>query len=310
MGWKKITSGSPTSYSDYDAKTDLYNKSAVVNFCADWTAYESSITFNGDNSVNGVFYYEAKNVSVTNDDIISSLVAVEYDGKLYKAPAASETDNDVKKAFNDICNKVLTGSKDGYCVNQWKDADGKVVIDKVNKITLATANHAISGISVKVTEIKGDVNFYANFVPEDYLIIYYANTATASNTMVQVGTVDEGLALFGESTFGNEGYILKEWNTRPDGKGTSYTLGSDFTLNGSAYEDASKTPTGVDGVPTDYDKCVTLYAIWEKVGGNGSGNEPGNNSDGNNTDTYLLAGILAVIIILIILIAFLMRRKQ
>ena len=308
MGWQKITTvAGDTIYSDYNAETDKYDKTKVVNFCADWTKYESSITFNGDNSVNGVFYYSLKTVPVTNDDIISSLVAVEYDGKLYKAPADA-TDDD-KKAFNDVCNKVLTGSKDGYYVNQWKDADGKVVIDKVNKITLATADHAISGISVKVTDIKGDVNFYANFVPEDYLIIYYANTATASNTMVQVGTVDEGLALFGESTFGNEGYVLKEWNTRPDGKGTSYALGSDFTLNGTQYKDAANVPV-VTGIPTGYDKCVTLYAIWEKVGGSDvpGGNTGGDNGN-DNTALYLIAGMLAVIAVLAIVGIVLMRKK-
>ena len=114
---------------------------------------------------------------------------------------------------------------------------------------------------VYIGDVKSDLNLYAQFEPEDYLIIYYANTATASNIMVQVGTVDEVLALFGESTFGNEGYVLKEWNTRPDGKGQSYALGADFTLDGNAYKDAADVPTGVAGIPSGYDKCVTLYAI-------------------------------------------------
>ena len=288
-----------TTY-DFSNETKI-TENLVLN--AKYIDYKYTISFNVDNNVVGYLYYDA-----------NKLVAFEYNGVAYtyssgKLDKISLTPgNDDSRALS----ALLYPTKAGHTISEWKDADGNVMISGIVHNTYKEATNPpeyeqVTGVTLHYTAVKDDMSFYASFVPEDYLIVYYANTATASNIMVQVGTVDEMLALFGESTFGNEGYVLKEWNTRPDGKGTSYALGSDFTLSGSEYEDALDVPD-VAGIPVGYDKCVILYAIWEKVGG--SGNEPGNNSEGNNTDTYLLAGILAVIIILIILIAFLMRRKN
>ena len=124
-----------------------------------------------------------------------------------------------------------------------------------------------------------------------------------TNEMKQFVKVDENVNLFSDSTFSNDGFKLKEWNTRPDGKGTSYNLGTSFSLSGEQYKDLKD----VDG-----DKTFTLYAIWEKVGSsdNPSGNTDGDNDNSNNTDTYLLAGILVVIIILIIVVAVVLRKKN
>ena len=317
MGWDKVVAGSSEGENSgnetpanptlrADAEEEVYGaKNTVVTYNADPEPYKYMITFYNGSEVVGTFYYYSATPN-SNDGIDNGLVAFQYNGKVYAKSdvnTEAETKNEATKAYLNI----IEPSKDGYEIKQWNDSDKNAMITFTKDETDKTET-IIDKVNIK--DMKDDLNLYAQFEPKDYLIIYYANTATASNTMVQVGTVDEGLALFGESTFGNEGYVLKEWNTRPDGKGTSYALGSDFTLNGSAYKDASKTPTGVDGVPTGYDKCVTLYAIWEKVGGNGSGNEPGNNSDGGNTDTYLLAGILIVIIVLIIVVAVVLRKKQ
>ena len=165
------------------------------------------------------------------------------------------------------------------------------MLDKVDK----NATSGIVSYEVKFKKISSDMNFYANFEAKEYTIVYSGNTATSTNTMEQDVKVDESVNLFSDSTFSNDGFKLKEWNTRPDGKGTSYTLGASFALNGEQFEDLKNGE-------------FTLYAIWEKSGSTSGDNNEGNN-DGN-TDTYLLAGILIVIIILIILIAFLMKRKQ
>ena len=129
--------------------------------------------------------------------------------------------------------------------------------------------------------------------------------------MIQVGTVGESLNFFSDSTFSNDGYKLKEWNTRPDGKGTTYALGSAYTLSGADYDKLSKISKDNMTIPDGIDYGFTLYAIWEKVGSsdNPSGNTDGDN-DNSNTDTYLLAGILVVIIILIIVVAVVLRKKN
>ena len=130
-----------------------------------------------------------------------------------------------------------------------------------------------------------------------------------TNVLPQIGTVDQSLNLFGDSVFGNEGYVLKEWNTRPDGKGTTYELGASLTLTGSEFEKLGKL--SIENSDISNKEGFTLYAIWEKSNGNAT---PGDNTDGDNdnsnTDTYLLAGILVVIIILIIVVAVVLRKKN
>ncbi|TQS83627.1 hypothetical protein A3207_09185 [Candidatus Methanomassiliicoccus intestinalis] len=98
----------------------------------------------------------------------------------------------------------------------------------------------------------------------------------------------------------------------PDGKGTTYALGSAYTLSGADYDKLSKISDKNGNVPEGIDHGFTLYAIWEKVGSsdNPSGNTDGDNDNSSNTDTYLLAGILVVIIILIIVVAVVLRKKQ
>ena len=261
-------------------------KDSVKVFDANVIPYKYTITFYNGSDVNGIFYYSGDS-QTSNNSITTGLVAFSYNGVAYEYKATLA--KDVSKAFNSI----LYPTKDGYKVTQWKDADGNVMLDKVDK----NATSGIVSYEVKFKKISSDMNFYANFEAKEYTIVYSGNTATSTNTMEQDVKVDQNVNLFSDSTFSNDGFKLKEWNTRPDGKGTSYALGASFALNGEQFEDLKNGE-------------FTLYAIWEKSSsGSGSGdNNEGN--DGNNTDTYLLAGILAVIIILIILIAFLMKRKQ
>ena len=276
--------------STYGAKDD------IKAFSANVVPYLYEITFYDGSDISGVFYYNG----VITD--LTSLVAFVSEGMAYEYPTGGydKLNDNAKKAFNN----VLYPAKDGYKVTQWKDADGNVMLDKVKPVY--DKDGKLTGIeySVKFNKISSDMNFYANFEAEDYIIIYAGNTATATNTMVQYGKVGESLKLFGDSTFKNEGYTLKEWNTRPDGKGTSYALGSDFTLSGEQYEDLVEITHEGTTQPG-----FMLYAIWDSVGGSGSGSGSSGDNGDDNTNTYLLAGILIVIIILIIVVAVILRKK-
>ena len=204
--------------------------------------------------------------------------------------------------------KALMPEKSGYTLLQWNDADGK----KVFSIYYDKENNLVFDAEFPSDGIKTDLSLYAEFDAAEYVIIYSGNTAAATNNMIQVGTVGESLNFFSDSTFSNDGYKLKEWNTRPDGKGTTYALGSAYTLSGADYDKLSKISDKNGNIPTGIDHGFTLYAIWEKVGSsdNPSGNTDGDNDNSSNTDTYLLAGILVVIIILIIVVAVVLRKKQ
>ena len=201
---------------------------------------------------------------------------------------------DDKYTSIDAYDDLIHYAKNGYEIKQWNDADKSAMItfDKDKNVD-----------KVNIKSIKSNISLYGQFDAEEYVIIYSGNTATQTNEMKQFVKVDENVNLFSDSTFSNDGFKLKEWNTRPDGKGTSYTLGASFALNGEQYEDLKKVG-GDNG-----EKVFTLYAIWEKVSGSDvpGGNTGGDDSD--NTALYLIAGMLAVIAILAIVGIVLMRRK-
>ena len=79
---------------------------------------------------------------------------------------------------------------------------------------------------------------------------YTANTATGRLKLLYTGSyldVFESPALFwDDGTFTRDGYVLVEYNTKPDGSGESYSLGSRKFLN------------------TESDDIELLYCIWAK----------------------------------------------
>ena len=290
-----------------DAKKDTfvaYADNKVVTYNAVWDDYKYAVTFYNGSNVAGVFYCNEKTGISKIADLNGAIVGIEYDGTLYSASAlkaenaADDTivyaDPNAAKAYLDAYNKIIFSDKDGYALKQWNDADGKAMITV--KETTTSPYYEVSKVNIK--EIKSDISLYGQFNPKDYTIIYSGNTATMTNEMKQIVKVDESVNLFSDSAFSNDGFKLKEWNTRPDGKGTTYALGASFSLNGEQYEDLKNGE-------------FSLYAIWEKSNGNAT---PGDNTDGDNdnsnTDTYLLAGILVVIIILIIVVAVVLRKKN
>ena len=262
---------------------------SVVTYTAVWDDYKYAVTFYNGNDVAGVAYYSG-DVTIGDDGMLTNIVGIQYDGKLYKYAA-----NDDK--FKEAYNKVLYTSKDGYNLKQWNDIDGKEAI-AIKKVINGTETNI--EFDVKIKEIKSDINLYAKFDPKEYTIAYNSAIAAYPNPMSQQGFVDESLKLLGDATFNNEGYKLVSWNTRADGNGTSYSLGSDFSLNGSQFEDLKDDNGKV---------TITLYAIWDSVGGSGSGSGSSGDNGDDNTNTYLLAGILIVIIILIIVVAVILRKK-
>ena len=291
LGWE-------TGGSQYTSSNE-YPKSAngITVYTTNSETYEHVITFYVDNNLIGALYYTGA-LSEDNNKLKGSVVGFELDGKLYPM-----NDTTREKAI-----KALMPEKSGYTLLQWNDADGK----KVFSIYYDKENNLVFDAEFPSDGIKTDLSLYAEFDAAEYVIIYSGNTAAATNNMIQVGTVGESLNFFSDSTFSNDGYKLKEWNTRPDGKGTTYALGSAYTLSGADYDKLSKISDKNGNIPTGIDHGFTLYAIWEKVGSsdNPSGNTDGDNDNSNNTDTYLLAGILVVIIILIIVVAVVLRKKN
>ena len=291
--------GTDTKYNfsnDVDIKDNL-----VLN--AKYIDYKYVISFNADGNVIGHLYYDGA----------SKLVAFEYNGIAYIYSDGLDAiklkeGNDDSRALS----ALLYPTKAGYVTTEWKDADGNVMISDIlsKPYDLATnppKYEQVTGVTLHYDTVKSDMVLYANFEAKEYVIAYNGNTATMTNVLPQIGYVDQPLSLFGDSVFGNEGYVLKEWNTRPDGNGQSYALGSQFTLSGVEFEKLGKLSIANSDI-TDKEG-FTLYAIWEKAGGS---DVPGGNTGGDsndNTALYLIAGMLAVIAILAIVGIVLMRKK-
>ena len=284
LGWERVTGNSNGNEGVY-VSTDKYGEKDTVNgYAANPQTYTYTITFYDGDKVVGVFYYET---TAPTDNLISDLVAFEYDGKIYDAKDLALGDKtDAYKSAKKAYDSIITPDKAGYYITQWNDANKNKVIEFIWK------DGKLNDTKVDIKDMKDDLNLYAQFEPESY-VIQYLNTY-GSGFSSQDAKVDQTVTLYTGATFVYNGYKLVGWSDRPDGEGNKYDLGASFTLNGEQYKDLK-------------DGTLTMYAVWEK-----SGSTSGDNTDGgdNNTDTYLLAGILAVIIILIILIAFLMRRKQ
>ncbi len=122
---------------------------------------------------------------------------------------------------------------------------------------LIYANYADSNVYVYDAN-GGTVNPFSENVSYDK---HY--TAKASSTSVEVTLSADYYEIVGcastfydDGTFERPGYVLKEYNTRPDGSGTGYSLGSKF-------------PIAEDGI---------LYCIWA---------EDSNHSDFEYTDIHI-----------------------
>ena len=275
---------------------DFSNKNSVtkdITLTANYIPYDFTITLYVNNNVHAVLYIDDSfDVESFGTSFNTDVTGVTYNGKTYLS-----TDDAVN---DDLKKEIFQPYSSGYNFTSWNDKDGKELY--------VFGGSSFTGSSV----IKTETSLYAEFDAAEYVIIYSGNTAAATNNMIQVGTVGESLNFFSDSTFSNDGYKLKEWNTRPDGKGTTYALGSAYTLSGADYDKLSKISKDNMTIPDGIDHGFTLYAIWEKVGSsdNPSGNTDGDNDNSSNTDTYLLAGILVVIIILIIVVAVVLRKKN
>lgn len=94
----------------------------------------------------------------------------------------------------------------------------------------------------------GNVTLYAKWIPHTYNIKFDDNGAT-SGSMKKVSNLKYGTKYtFKANGFKKKGYTFVGWNTRADGKGTSYKNKASFS-----------NLTATNG------KTVTLYAQWKKT---------------------------------------------
>ena len=104
--------------------------------------------------------------------------------------------------------------------------------------------YASGNVEIKTVEIKKNQQAQVSFERKPFMVRYDSNGATGGTVPVDSNSYAEGetvTVLGNTGDLAKPGYILGDWNTKADGTGTSYVVGSTFVM-GSAN--------------------VTLYAKW------------------------------------------------
>ena len=149
-----------------------------------------------------------------------------------------------------------TPSKDGYDFSGWKYTAAT--------IGYWTKDNVYANRYNKGQYEHGDITLYAQWTPKSYTVTYNANGGSGAPGS-QTKTYGNDLTLSSTKPTRN-GYTFVSWNTKADGKGTTYASGGKYTGNAN----------------------LTLYAIWNpitySVKYNGNGATSGSMS--NQSHTY------------------------
>lgn len=113
----------------------------------------------------------------------------------------------------------------------------------------------------------GNKDFYAKYEPNSYSIKYYSNDGSERNAS-QTCKYGTNATLKTSSAFPRSGYTLVGWNTKADGSGTSYGLG-----------------TTVKNLCEENGGVYNLYAQWEPISVTVTLNANNGTVDGKSTKT-------------------------
>ena len=280
-GWNTLANGTGTSYTDQQSVSNLTSvNGATVNLFAKWTANAYTVAYNGNGTgvigstaSNAHLYDAAKaltanaftrtgytfagwntalNGSGTNYANQQIVLNLTPDNGARVILFAKWTANGYTVAYNNNggtgtitpsthtydAEKALTANtftKTGSAFTGWNTkADGKGTSygDGASVLNLSSVNGAT-------------VTLYAQWASNDYSVAYDGNSTGVSGTMVPSVHVCDVPKSLSANEFAKTGYTFAGWNTKADGKGTSY-LNSESVVNLST----------VSG------DTVTLFAQW------------------------------------------------
>lgn len=138
--------------------------------------------------------------------------------------------------------------------------DGGVIVSKERNYTFRLSPDIADGDTVRIFSNYTDENVYYYDLNGGRVDPTTSNLTTNEYYTVNINENRVEIALLGsyfdyaecaslfwdDGSFTRDGYLLKEYNTKPDGSGEGYSLGSKYHISSA------------DGVPL-------LYCIWEQV---------------------------------------------
>ena len=107
--------------------------------------------------------------------------------------------------------------------------------------------------------------------PEKYRVTYDGNGSTSGNVPEDKTEYSSGdnVTVLSNGDLAKEGYTFKGWNTKADGKGTTYQPSDTFRINGN----------------------TTLYAVWKKNGDSNTDQDKPNPGTGESVWPIVLAAV-------------------
>ena len=212
----------------------------------------------------------ANQITSLNDEIlisgINKVEAGSLGGKL-STPGLADYNN----------SEYINVTKEGYHVEETKEW-----IDSSNKVYNQAIQYKISDLA-DITDGDKTISLFVNFIPNKYVIIFDANGGSGSMPSQEV-SYDSNIKL-SKNLFTNTSKF-KEWNTKSDGMGISYT---------DEQEIINLSITNGDE--------IKLYAIWEVNTSNLNDNVSSNPYTGST-------GFIIITLLLIIAFCYIKKYYQ
>lgn len=237
-GWNLSEDGTDTSYANKEQVLNLTSENGGrIELYAQWSANSYTVEFNANGGkgtmTNQVFTY----------DVAKALRANVYTRTGYTFVGWSTDANYVVKSEDATSSASTTGSTSSSGTtsstgtteeNSQNTTGEKLYKDKEEVSNLATTPN-------------GTITLYAIWTKNKYTVIYNQNAPTETTTGSMENSKYEynTKARLSENEYQRIGYTFKNWNTKPDGTGTTYN-------NGQEIENLTQTVNGI----------VNLYAQW------------------------------------------------
>ena len=228
-GWNLSADGTDTSYANKEQVLNLISENGGrIELYAQWSANSYTVEFNANGGkgtmTNQVFTY----------DVAKALRANVYTRTGYTFVGWSTDANYVVKSEDATSTTGSGNSTETTEGNSQNTTGAKLYKDKEEVSNLATTPN-------------GTITLYAIWTKNKYTVIYNPNAPTETTTGSMENSKYEynTTARLSENEYQRTGYTFKNWNTKPDGTGTTYN-------NGQEIENLTQTANGI----------VNLYAQW------------------------------------------------
>lgn len=245
-----LNSTSGTAY----AAGAKYTTNAAATFYAKWSGSASGTvvlgsTTRSNSTANGFKVTFNPNNGTTTKTDQTATNTTSYSFKGWGTTASATT-----VAYNSTTAYGFSANTTLYAMWNSSTANGAVILPTAAQCTrtgYTLAGWATSSSATTAVYSPGAsytptaaTTLYAVWTANTYTVVYNGNGATGGSTATTNHTYGVSATL-STNGFSKTGHVFKQWNTRADGTGTSYT-------SGQSVSNLTSTNNGT----------VTLYAIW------------------------------------------------